>query len=138
MVIKMSNYAVVDLSTNTVVSVVVWDGNPGWSPEDGQIAIESDMASIGWLYVDGQLVAPPPPPVVPQTPEEILAGNTAYQSALINQASQAMAPILVSLQLGNATNDETVIAKKWQAYYRALKLVDISAVNPNWPTSPDL
>jgi hypothetical protein len=133
---NMSNYAVVDLATNTVVSMVVWDGNPGWSPDEGQIAIESDTASIGWLYVEGELVAPPPPPVTPPTLEEITAANTAFQSMLIYQASQAMAPVLVSLQLGDATDDETVIAKEWQAYYRALKLVDVSAVNPDWPRAP--
>lgn len=48
-----------------------------------------------------------------------------------------MAPVLVSLQLGDATDSETVIAREWQEYYRALKLVDISAQSPVWPSPPE-
>jgi hypothetical protein len=132
----MGTYAVVDLATGIVVNMIEWDGSPGWAPEEGQIAIESYTATMGWLYVDGQLVAPPPPPVIPPTPEEIAAANTAYQNILIYQASQAMAPVLVSLQLGDATDDETVLAKAWQSYYRALKSIDVTVVNPEWPTPP--
>jgi hypothetical protein len=132
----MGTYAVVDLATNVVINMIDWDGNPGWAPEEGQIVIESYTATMGWLYVDGQLVAPPPPPVIPPTPEEIAATNTAYQNVLIYQASQAMAPVLVSLQLGDATDDETVVARAWQSYYRALKSVDVTVINPDWPLPP--
>jgi hypothetical protein len=76
------------------------------------------------------------PPFVPPTEAEITAANVAQQDVLITQASQVMAPILVSLQLGDATDDETLLAKAWQVYYRALKLVDCTVVSPEWPTPP--
>ncbi|NUU37620.1 tail fiber assembly protein [Pseudomonas sp. C2B4] len=39
-----------------------------------------------------------------------------------------MTPLLLSLQLGNATEDETASAKTWQAYSRALQGVDLTAI----------
>jgi len=48
-----------------------------------------------------------------------------------------MAPILVSLQLGDATDDDTLNAKAWQAYYRELKLVDVTVAKPEWPVAPE-
>lgn len=88
----------------------------------------------GWTY-DGAVFAAPVPHV--PTPQEILIKNSNEQSELINIAAQSMAPIMVSLQLGDATDDETVIARAWQAYYRALKLVDITVANPDWPVAPE-
>ncbi|MGO4309941.1 tail fiber assembly protein [Pseudomonas sp. KB_15] len=73
-------------------------------------------------------------------PEEIAALNEAQRQAFLVAASQAMAPILVSLQLGDATDDETLNAKAWQAYYRELKLVDVTVAKPSttpgrWPNA---
>lgn len=88
---------------------------------------------LGWTF-DGTVFAAPVP--YQPSPEEILAANEAVRAALIMQASQAMAPILVSLQLGDATDDETVNARAWQTYYRALQAVDVSASSPIWPVAP--
>lgn len=87
-----------------------------------------------WMLNDDGTVSKHPFP--PPSQEQILAINQRQQSALIAQASQAMAPILVSLQLGDATDDETTTARAWQAYYRALKEVDVTSSDPNWPSSP--
>jgi hypothetical protein len=89
------------------------------------------------LNADGTITKYPFPPPPPPTPEEILATNKVLQASLIAQASQAMAPILVSLQLGDATDEETVNARAWQAYYRELKLVDVSVPAPEWPITPE-
>jgi len=43
----------------------------------------------------------------------------------------------VSLQLGDATDAETVKAKAWQQYYRDLNLVDITVADPVWPVLPE-
>lgn len=91
---------------------------------------------VWWLEDDGSITKHPFPPPPPPTQEELEAANAAMKNSLIAQASQAMAPILVSLQLGDATDEETVNAKAWQAYYRELKLVDITATTPVWPTPP--
>ncbi|QBR31898.1 MULTISPECIES: tail fiber assembly protein [Pseudomonas] len=77
-----------------------------------------------------------PIPVVPPTPEEILAANTDTFSALKSQASIAMTPLLLSLQLGDATAAETASAKAWQAYSRALTAVDLTKSEPSWPSLP--
>ncbi|WP_339476452.1 tail fiber assembly protein [Pseudomonas fluorescens] len=84
-----------------------------------------------WTY-DGSVFLPPPPPIV-----DVVAVNEATKASLLSLASQVMAPILVSLQLGDATNDEMIAARQWQAYYRSLKSVDITVPNPDWPVSPD-
>lgn len=135
--ISMSKYGVINIATGKVENIIEWDGSPGWTPEDGYIAEQSDIVEIGWSYVDGVFSPPPPPPVIPLTPEQIRATNEAQQADLISRASQAMAPILVSLQLGDATDDETTRAKAWQAYYRALQAVDTTIEAPAWPTMPE-
>ena len=86
-----------------------------------------------WAY-DGTSFAAPVP--YQPTAEEITTANANQQAALLTLAAQAMAPILVSLQLGDATDAETVTAKAWQAYYRALKLVDVTVAAPSWPVAP--
>lgn len=134
----MSNYAIVNVASGNVDNVVVWDGSAssGWSPPDGSIAVQSDIAQPGWIYQDGVFSPPPPPPVIPLTPAEILSANQLQQSWLLSQASQKMAPVLVSLQLGDATDEEKVIARSWQAYYRSLQLVDLTVSDPAWPVIP--
>lgn len=83
-----------------------------------------------WTY-DGSVFTPEAPPVI-----DIVAINEAQKLNLLAYASQAMAPILVSLQLGDATDDETLSAKAWQEYYRTLKLVDVNLTDPGWPVAP--
>ena len=130
----MGNYAIVDSATGIVESVAVWDGVTEWSPGEGYIAVESDVAVHGWSYSNGSFTSPP---VTLTTAAEVLSTNTATQTALLAYASQAMTPLLLSLQLGNATDAETVSAKAWQTYYRATQSVELNAANPAWPTVPD-
>lgn len=88
---------------------------------------------LGWLYSGG--VFTDPATILP-TPEEILAANRAEQVSRSTQASIAMTPVLVSLNLGDATDAETVVARAWQDYYRALQAVDLTAIDPQWPAYP--
>lgn len=76
-------------------------------------------------------------PFPPPTDAQILAVNANVQTALLSSASQAMTPLLMSLQLGDATDEETARAKAWQAYCRALRSVDLAAASPAWPDKPD-
>jgi Caudovirales tail fibre assembly protein, lambda gpK len=69
-------------------------------------------------------------------PAAILKAKQDQKDELLAAASLSMAPILVSLQLGNATDPETATAKAWQTYYRDLLLVDITVETPDWPTPP--
>ena len=46
----MKRYAIVDTSTNICVNVSQWDGETPWSPGEGFIAVQSDVAEIGDIY----------------------------------------------------------------------------------------
>lgn len=137
-------YFLVDNATHLLVNVFAWNGNEdvstgGWQVPDGYSAVVvpdelAAVVSIGWTYLDGEWSAPPVPP---KTPEQILNENQSAQASLINVASVAMAPVLVSLQLGDATDEETTLAKAWQTYYRAVLAVDLTVENPIWPVPPN-
>jgi hypothetical protein len=141
----MDNYALIE--NDIVVNVVAWNGieyneatGSGWSPPSGVIAIKvepGDTPNIGLGYSAGVYEQPPLPMETIPTPAEILATNHSRQKQLTAEASQAMTPVLVSLQLGDATDDEIATAKAWQVYYRALQLVDVTVVSPSWPAAPD-
>lgn len=79
-----------------------------------------------------------PPQVYVPTPEEVVAQREAYRKQLKDQAAIAMAPVLLSLNLGDATDEETLEAKAWQSYYRQLQELEISGEGdePVWPTPP--
>jgi len=89
----------------------------------------------GWTW-DGQNFHAPVPYV--PSPAEIEAQRESYRQQLKNDAAIAMTPILVSLNLGDATDEETVKAKAWQSYYRDLTALQISGEGdePDWPSPP--
>lgn len=89
----------------------------------------------GMTYEDGEFFFPATPE---PTAEEIFANNQRNQGQLLDQAAIQMAPVMVSLQLGDATDEETLLAKSWQNYYRQLKQVDLSVTNPVWPVPPEV
>lgn len=73
----MARYAIID-GTN-VINVVEYDEAPSNPPpgfEDNIIAIQSEVPSPGWFYIDGEFVAPAVPdsaPLVVLAPEQKLA-----------------------------------------------------------------
>ncbi|MBU9552424.1 tail fiber assembly protein [Burkholderia multivorans] len=73
----------------------------------------------------------------PLTAEQILAINSEYRDQLLRNASVALAPLQMAVSLGDATDDETALAKAWVSYTRALKNVDLSSASPSWPSPPD-
>jgi hypothetical protein len=73
-------YAIID-STNHVVNVIDWDGSTSWTAPDGQTAIQSDVAQIGWTYANGTFTDPTPS-YVPTQQETIDAISYAIQQAL--------------------------------------------------------
>jgi hypothetical protein len=85
-----------------------------------------------WTY-DGVTFAAPAP--YQPTPADILRENQNTQYYLLGQASQAMTPLLLALQLDGA-DEVTTKAKAWQAYYKQLEAVDVTVPVPDWPTAP--
>ncbi|MDW3779162.1 hypothetical protein QWU01_20355 [Kluyvera cryocrescens] len=51
-------YAVVE--DNIVTNIVMWDGAEEWEPEKGEAFPAPSNVGIGWSYVDGEYIAPPP------------------------------------------------------------------------------
>lgn len=129
-------YALIKSESGLVENVIELGDASDWTPPEGYQVVESDSANIGDTYHDGVFTPPPPPALPVLTPEEILFANTQKQNALLNSASQAMTPVLLSLQLGDATDSEALTAKRWQAYYRMLQQVDLTAGTPVWPEYP--
>lgn len=87
----------------------------------------------GWTY-DGVTFAAPVP--YQPTPAEIFTQNRAQQVYLASQASQSATLIFMAIQFGAATDEQSVKARAWQAYYLALESVDLTAPNPVWPVLP--
>lgn len=77
----------------------------------------------------------PPTPYKP-SPEEILRLNQAEQAVLMSAASQAMTPLFLAIQLGDATDEEILAARAWRAYYQQLQSVDLAAQQSAWPVAP--
>lgn len=71
------------------------------------------------------------------TPQAVIEANKIDYERLLNKANTSMTPLLMSLQLGNATAEETNKAKSWQAYYRELKAINLSKKDVVWPTPPE-
>ncbi len=116
-------------------------------PEDGDIRLlyHPDLALIevtdiepmpglGWL-IDGEGFSAPIP--YQRSTEEIRAENKSTFDALAASASVAMTPLLMSLQLGNASDEEKVKATLWQDYSRRLNEVNLGSEKPVWPITPE-
>ncbi|WP_296250323.1 tail fiber assembly protein [Pseudomonas sp. UBA4194] len=133
----MTNYAVTNASTGKITNIIVWNGDGQWVAPEGAIVVQApDDAMIGGSYTDGEFLPPPVPATPLPTPQEILATNSGVYAQLYAQASQAMTPLLLSLQLGDADDEETQQAKAWQAYCRQLKAIDLTTAKPEWPELP--
>lgn len=112
------------------------DIRPMWHPDIVWVEVTgmSPLPEPGWSYSDGEFSEPKPHIL---SVEELLKKNTAQQESLQIIASQAITPLLLALQLGNATEDETSQARKWQSFSRSLKAVDLSSASPGWPSMPE-
>lgn len=131
----MSSYALIEKESGVVANYIMLDDEAAWLAPDGFFIVQTDSASIGWTYIDGVFNAPSP---VPLTPEEIIRRNQGEMEQRQAFASQSMAPVLLSLQLGDASDEEVATAKSWQAYYRALTALDVSVESPDWPAPPSV
>jgi hypothetical protein len=68
----MSGYLVI--KNNTVINTVVWDGVSDWTPPEGTtVELAPAHVGIGWARVDGNWVAPEPPPAPVEDPNKVSA-----------------------------------------------------------------
>lgn len=130
----MKNYA--RITEGVVVELFSTDGDISemFHPDLVWVEVPNGCSpQVGWTCNENVFS----PTEAPQpSAQEILATNITTHALLLSSASQSMTPLLVSLQLGNATEEETMAAKEWQAYYRALQAVDLAVQTPAWPDPP--
>ena len=137
---EMAIYAIVE--GGVVINTTVWDGNTeNWAPQEAQLAVlvpAGVPVSIGIKYTEKgfELVAPGKIAELVASPEDILQNNTVAREGRLLAAAQAIAPLMLALQLGNATDEEATSAKAWQAYARNLKEIDLTLESPPWPEQP--
>lgn len=157
---EIRRYALIEIATGNVINTIVWDGHlwdgvRGWEPEEGNIALLSEEAQIGWSYADGVFTAPPVPEPPPPTAEQILAGAiaelancNASAAAQIIRIQDRIDTIGYGIDAGEATEEDVaeqaelmVAIKAWKAYKYALGKVATQAKwpkKPNWPTPPGI
>ena len=61
----MNKYAIV--KNGIVINTVEYDAQPTTPPpgfEEGHVAVQTNAASIGWVYANGQFTDPNPPEVI--------------------------------------------------------------------------
>jgi hypothetical protein len=78
----LQNYAIID--GINVINIIQYEEQPSNPPagfESPIIAVQSDVAGIGWTYVDGVFIAPYVPP---PTPEELIAQCKATATGILN------------------------------------------------------
>ena len=68
----MSTYLVI--KDNKVINAVVWDGVSDWTPPEGTtVELAPAHVGIGWTRVDGEWIAPEPPPAPVEDPNKVSA-----------------------------------------------------------------
>ena len=68
----MNGYLII--KDNTVINTVLWDGESDWTAPEGTTAvIAPEGVGIGWTRVDGEWVAPEPPPAPVEDPNKASA-----------------------------------------------------------------
>lgn len=128
-----------------VVNTIVWDG-PDNSPMEFEEGVtyaeipdgEGNQPSIGWIYDGSSFSAPPlsDEEIAAQNQQNI-ANNIATKSALISQATIAIAPLQDSVDLDEATDAEVASLKLWKQYRIAVNRIDANTdVDINWPDIP--
>lgn len=136
------NYALIE--NGIVINTIIWDGEAPITFPDAVEAINvPEGVTCGIDYTatengDGSwtFTPPPAPPVVPPTPQEVLAANTATRNGLLVAAGLAMAPLQDAVDLGEANASETLLLTQWRQFRVAVNRVDLTQATPSWPIAP--
>ena len=68
----MNGYLVI--KDNEVINTVLWDGVSDWTPPEGTtVELAPAHVGIGWTRVDGEWIAPEPPPAPVEDPNKVSA-----------------------------------------------------------------
>ncbi|CAJ0719366.1 hypothetical protein LMG6871_02817 [Ralstonia edaphis] len=104
-----------------------------FTPEIVQSLVEITKATgtpdQGWTF-DGKKFSAPVAPVMTLTQKQ------AKRSALLDQATQQIAPLQDAVDLQIATSEESASLAKWKAYRVALNRLDLTVDPVAWPAAP--
>ena len=125
-------YAIIDLTI--VVNIIDYDTPPSNPPagfEPPIIAVQSDVAQIGWTYVDGVFIAPYVPP---PTPEELIAQCKAQATTILQSTDWTSIA-----DVGDPTkaNPYLINQAEFIAYRSTVRGYAVNpVVDPVFPTAP--
>lgn len=99
-------YAVINANGH-VVNIIELDADAKWTPPDNHTVAQSDTASIGWTYINGNLIAPPAPVTPPPT---IVQQIVALEASVTNRRFREAALGIDNGWLQNL-NDQIVVLR---------------------------
>jgi len=125
-------YAIID--GINVINVIDYDEQPSNPPpgfEKPIIAVQSDVASVGWTYVDGVFIAPPAP--IP-TPEQLIAQCKAQATSILSSTDWTS---IADVGNPKMANPYLVNQDEFIAYRSTIRNYAVNPVtDPVWPTEP--
>ena len=128
------NYAVIE--NGVVTNIAVWDGESEWSADGFQVFPLAEGVSIGWLFVDGEFIAPPTPE---KTYEELVYDAEQKKQSRLARANSVTADWRTDLFLGTISDEAKAKLNMWMQYIKDVKAVDVSTASGiEWPDEPAL
>ena len=128
----LQNYAIID--GINVVNIIQYEEQPSNPPpgfEAPIIAVQSDIAGLGWTYVDGVFIAPYVPP---PTPEQLIAQCKAMATGLLQSTDWTSIA-----DVGDPTKSNPYLVNQaaFISYRSTVRNLAVNpVVDPVFPTAP--
>ncbi|EMZ8829460.1 tail fiber assembly protein [Escherichia coli] len=133
-----TSYAVIE--NGVVVNTIVYDGEAEFNISDNQQLVSiNDVVTvspgIGWLYSDGEFIAPPEPE---REHEDLVAEAEQIKQSKIDSALASIDLIQLKIRAGRKlTPKETTQLNTVLDYIDAVSAIDTNtAPNIDWPEFP--
>lgn len=136
----MGSYALIQ--NGVVVNIVVWDGETEVNFGEDVAAVpytSENQASIGYAYVDGKFVEPPPTEKdIEEKIKQDIANNLSMKDWLISEGTTNITVWQTKLLIGRKlTTSETKSLNAWLDYLDALDVIDANTEEDiPWPIKP--
>ena len=138
----MDNYAIINELTGKVVNTVVLGKDSEWLPPDGCIAVQSNIASIGWSYIHGEFMAPE---ITKEYNPVLLAASVRAQRDMLLERVYDRGVSMVKRALRMETEEKTISSlneklAELDKYAKDLQNIPEQNGFPQdvkWPTQPE-